>query len=272
MNPRVDAIAHLLEQVRERQPVVHAMTNWVTGSDVANVLHTMGARPILAVALEEVTDITSNADALVLNLGTPTPQRVEAMLKAGHRANTLGRPVIFDPVGVGASRFRIDATRHILSELRLTIIKGNRAEIGMLTGTGGQLRGVDAATGPEDLRIAGEVLSRQTKAVVIISGQHDLVVDGEKAVVVENGHPLMGQVTGTGCMLSALIAAFAAVEDKPMVAAIGAVACFGLAGERAGHRARGPGTFKAELLDSLFALTPDDVRSGVRINPFDSPV
>ncbi|OGP90157.1 MAG: hypothetical protein A2156_12430, partial [Deltaproteobacteria bacterium RBG_16_48_10] len=233
--------------------------------DVANALHAIGARPVMAIAIEEVEDIVSRADALVLNLGTPDPPRMKAMLLAGHYANRLGLPVIFDPVGAGASKFRIEAARNILSELRVTIIRGNKAEIGALTEMGGELRGIDAAIGPTDLHGAAKMLSQRTGTVVVLSGSQDLVVRNEKVVAIEKGHPMMGQVTGTGCMLSAIIGAFAAVEKDPMVAAAGAVAFFGLAGERAALEAKGPGTFKSALLDALFTLRPEDIEAGARI-------
>jgi hydroxyethylthiazole kinase len=132
LNELKGKVATLLETVRIRRPVVHAITNWVTGGDVANALQALGARPVLAFSTEEVAEITARADALYLNLGTPTPDRIAAMLLAGRRANEIGLPVIFDPVGAGASHFREEACRQILSELNLTIIRGNRAEIGAL--------------------------------------------------------------------------------------------------------------------------------------------
>ena len=261
----VDALACTLTHVRQSKPVVHTITNWVTAGDVANGLHAIGARPIMAIALEEVEDIIYRADALVLNLGTPDPSRIKAMLLAGHCANSLGRPVIFDPVGAAASKFRMEAIRNILSELSITTIRGNRAEIGALTEMGGELRGIDAARGPADLHGAAKLLSQKTGAAVVLSGPQDLVVRDEKMVIVENGHPMMGQVTGTGCMLSAIIGAFAAVEKDPMAAAVAAAAFFGLAGERAAQQANGPGTFRAALLDALYALKPDDLEAGARI-------
>jgi hydroxyethylthiazole kinase len=263
--PHIDDLTNVLDRVRLRQPVVHAISNTITASDVANALRAIGARPIMAFAVEEVGEIVSRADALMLNLGTPTPERVMAMVLAGRQANTLGKPVIFDPVGVTASRFRLDSARHILSELSLTVIKGNRAEIGSLAGMDGELRGLDAVAGPADLNAAAEALSRQTGAVVAVSGEQDLVVGGDRAVVVENGHPLMGRVTGTGCMLAAAIAAFAAVEPDGMIATVAAVAYFGLAGERAGNQAKGPGTFKTALFDSLDILTAEQMRLGAII-------
>jgi hydroxyethylthiazole kinase len=264
--PDIDHLTSVLDQVRLQQPVVHAITNTITASDVANVLRAIGARPIMAVAVEEVEEIVSRADALVLNLGTPTPERVTAMVSAGRQANSLGKPVVFDPVGVTASRFRSDSARRILSELRLAVIKGNRAEIGRLAGMEGELRGLDAVAGPADLLAAANTLSRQRGTVVAVSGEQDLVVGNGQALMVENGHPLMGRVTGTGCMLGAVVAAFTAVETDVMVATVAAVACFDLAGEHAGHRVVGPGGFKLALIDSLHALTAEQMRIGAKIS------
>ena len=265
MDFQIDSLAQALLRLRQNNPVVHAINNWVTMGEVAHALHAIGARPVMAMAPEEVEDIASKADALVLNLGTPDPSRVKAMLLAGHCANSLGRPVIFDPVGVGASRFRMKAAETILAELQMTIIRGNRAEIGALTEMGGELRGTDAIAGPADLQAAATFLSEKTGAVVVISGAQDLVVKKGKRVMVENGHPMLGRVTGTGCMLSAITGAFAAVKRDPMIAAIGAVAFFGLAGEKAAQHAKGPGSFKVALLDALFTVTPEDIKTSAKL-------
>jgi len=262
---QIGRLTKILSTVRQRQPVVHAISNWVTANDVASALHAVGARPIMAFTSEEVKEIVSGADALVLNLGTPSPLGIESMLRAGHQAITLSRPVIFDPVGVGASPFRMSASKRILSELRLTVIKGNRAEIGFLAGRGGKLAGIDAVTGPEDLVTAAEHLSRISGAVVAVSGPEDLIVFSGQKVIVENGHPMMGKVTGLGCILTALIGAFAAVENDPMVATVGAVAFFGLAGEQAALQAKGPGTFKTILFDILFTFTPEEMQKGIKL-------
>jgi len=261
----IDRLTKILSTVRQRQPVVHAISNWVTASDVASALHAVGARPIMAFTPEEVKEIASGADALVLNLGTPSPSGIESMLRAGHQAVTLGRPVIFDPVGVGASPFRMNSSKRIVTELRLTVIKGNRAEIGFLTGKGGKLAGIDAVMGPEDLLTAAEHLSRTSGAVVAVSGPHDLILSPEHKIIVENGHPIMARVTGLGCILTGLIGAFAAVEKDPLLATVGATAFFGLAGEQAALHAKGPGTFKMTLLDILFTLTPEEMRQRIRL-------
>jgi hydroxyethylthiazole kinase len=265
MNKIKEKFPVLLDRVQTRRPVVHAITNWVSGGDVANALQALGARPVLAVSTAEVAEVTARADALYLNLGTPTPDRVAAMLLAGRRANEIGLPVIFDPVGAGASRFREEACRQMLSKLNLAIIRGNRAEIGALAERGGQLRGIDSVSGPEDIHEAVRVLSGKTEAVVIASGEQDLVFYEDRMVKVGNGHPLLLRVTGTGCMLSAVVAAFAAVGHDPLETAVAGVSCFKLAGELAGQTAGGPGTFKNGLLDFLYALTPDELQRSADI-------
>lgn len=261
----IDRLTKILSTVRERQPIVHAISNWVTANDVASALHAVGARPIMAFTPEEVKEIVSGADALVLNLGTPSPSGIESMLRAGHQAAILGRPVIFDPVGVGVSSFRINTSKRMIAELRLTVIKGNRAEIGVLSGKGGQLAGIDAVTGPEDLLTAAEHLSKTSGAVVAASGPQDLIVFSRRKVIVENGHPLMARVTGLGCILTALIGAFAAVENDSLLATTGAVAFFGLAGERAALQAKGPATFKTALFDILFTISPEEIGEGIKL-------
>ena len=265
MSLDTEIFVQVLVRVREQKPVVHAITNLVTANEVATALHATGARPIMAFAPEEVREITSRADALALNLGTPTPDRIEAMILAGREANTHNHPVLFDPVGAGASRFRIESSTRILSEVRVTIIRGNQAEIGVLAGMGGRLAGIDAVKGPEDLYGAAEHLSGKTGAVIVASGPQDLVVSSGKKVMVGNGHPMMGQVTGMGCMLTGVMGAFAAAESDPMVAALGALAYFGLAGEQAALRSNGPGTFKSIFIDTLFSLTSDQLRKGIRL-------
>ncbi len=259
MDLELDRLAQALEKVRKERPVVHAITNWVTAADVAAVLNTLNVRPVMAVDSEEIGEIVSKADSLMLNLGTPTPERVETMLLAGRYANEASRPVVFDPIGAGASRFRRESVLRFLGELKISVIRGNSAEIGLIAGMGGELRGVEAVSGPKDLPTAARTLSQQTGAVVVASGARDLIVGGNRAMVVQSGHPLMGQVTGTGCMLAAVIAAFTASENDPLIATLAAVLCFGLAGELAGERAKGPGTFKALLRDALYFFKSADL-------------
>ncbi len=255
----------ILSMVRRQRPVVHAITNWVTANEVADCLHAIGARPILAWALEEVEEITARSDALVLNLGTPSPERIEAMLRSGKRANQEGRPVVFDPVGAGGSTFRKDSSKRILAELQIAVIRGNQAEIGALAGREGRWGGVDAISGPDDLEQLSYNLALETKAIVVATGPWDLILSSHKRRIVENGHPMMGQITGMGCMLSAVIAAFNAVANDPMMATVSAVGFFGCAGEQAGLHSMGPGSFKNAFFDALFSLTPDQMRRGLKV-------
>jgi hydroxyethylthiazole kinase len=264
-NVEAASLAGILERVREGHPVVHAITNWVTAGDVANVLEAVGARPILAIAPEEVVEIVSRADSLMLNLGTPTTERMKAMSLAGQQANRLQKPITLDPVGAGASAFRDDLLLGLLSDLRVCVIRGNRAEIGALAGAGGKLRGVAAVEGPPDISAAAGEVCLRTGAVVAVSGERDLIVGKGGSVEVRNGHPWMGQVTGMGCMATAMIAAFVAVEKDPMIGTLAALVCFGVAGEEAGRRADGPGTFKPALLDALAMITPGDIEKGARL-------
>ena len=262
----IERLVQVLLNVREKKPVVHAMTNWVTANEVASCLYAIGARAIMAIASEEAEEITAKADALVLNLGTPSSRRIEAMLRSGHRANRDGHPILFDPVGVSASKFRTESARRILSDLNITVIRGNGSEIGALAGREGHMAGVDAApSGSEDGDQPAQDLCKKTGAIVIASGPEDLIVSSMSQVRVGNGHPMMSQVPGMGCMLTAVIGAFNAVEKDPMIASVSGVAFFGLAGERAALMTKGPGTFKSAFLDALYSLTIDQMRKGIKI-------
>ena len=263
--PSVDDLIKVLGKVFHQRPLVHAITNWVSAGDVANGLYAIKARPVMTIAKEEVTEVVSKADALVLNLGTPSPERVASMIMAGRHAQARGIPIVLDPVGAGLSQFRMATLNRLLTELTLSVIKGNQAEIGTLAGAGGELRGVDAVAGPVNPQTAAQVLAKRTKAIVVVTGERDLVLDEGRMVVLDNGHPLMSQMTGTGCMLAAIIAAFAACEKDVFLATVAAVAGFGIAGEKAAEKSIGPGTFKVAFLDSLYSLTPEQIVSGIRM-------
>jgi hydroxyethylthiazole kinase len=192
-------------------------------------------------------------------------ERVNAMILAGKQANKLQKPITLDPVGAGASSFRNDLIHRLLSDIQFHVIRGNRAEMGALAGAGGTLRGVVAEKGPSDIYGAARDICSRTGAVAAVSGERDLIVGKGRSMAIRNGHPWMGRVTGMGCMSTAIIAAFLAVERDPMIGAAAALACFGVAGEYAGRRAAGPGTFKPALLDALSLMTSKDIEEGVRL-------
>ena len=212
-----------LSNVRRLRPMVHTITNYVTANDCANLLLAAGASPIMADAPEETAQIAAMADAVVLNLGTLSTSRKEAMLLAGKAASAADKPIVLDPVGVGASGFRRETAGLLLREAEPTVIRGNRSEIRALrTGETGE-RGVDTADLPEGDGENARLLAKQTGAVVLQTGETDLVTDGEQVLRVQGGSDMLCLVTGAGCMLSALTGAFlAANPDRPLLAAAAA--------------------------------------------------
>ena len=181
----------LLTKLRDEKPLVHNITNWVVTNLTANALLQIGALPVMAHAREEVEEMVGIAGALVLNIGTLTPPLVDAMLLAGKRANQIGVPVVFDPVGAGATSLRTETSHFLLRELDVDILRGNSGEISVLAGLGGEVKGVEAvASGGERGEIA-RLAARQFRTVVALTGPTDYVSDGERLLVVENGHPLL---------------------------------------------------------------------------------
>ena len=257
--------AQALAAIRAQRPLVHHITNFVVMNDTANVTLQVGALPVMAHAREEVAEMVAMAGALVLNIGTLTPDWVEAMLEAGRRANASGIPVILDPVGAGATTLRTQSARRLLSELRVRVVRGNAGEIGALYGTGGIVKGVESLGGVDDPVSLARQAARAWGTVVAITGKRDIVTDGSRVLGVDNGHPYLTTLTGTGCMSTTMVAAFAAVEPDGVMAAAGALACFGLAAEWAAQQARGPGSCKLALLDALHRLGPEDLEQGARI-------
>jgi hydroxyethylthiazole kinase len=252
-------------RVREKRPLIHQITNFVVMNTSANITLCAGALPVMAHALEEVEEMVAAAGALVLNIGTLWPAQVEAMLAAGRRANQLGIPIVLDPVGAGATRLRTVSARRLLDELSISIVRGNLAEIATLAGVKAEISGVESIAVNGN---ASEVAARFASlygCVAAVTGAIDCVTDGARVMRVANGHPLMGEVTGTGCMSTAVVAACAAVEKDGVNAATAALAAYGLAGQIAAERAQGPGTFQAHLFDALASLTGETMRAGMRI-------
>jgi hydroxyethylthiazole kinase len=259
------SVAETLESVRQERPLVHHITNQVVMNDTANITLQVGARPVMARAAEEVEEVVRSADALVLNLGTPTVEGLKPMALAGRVASEMGIPIVLDPVGVGATALRDRAASQFLGELSIAIVRGNGAEIGILAGTGGQARGVDAVeTG--DMTQAVRSLALRYGLTAVATGERDWLSDGERTIAVDNGHPLLATVTGTGCMATTVIGAMAAVEADPLLAAVAGLVCFGVAAERAAEGARGPGSFKVALFDALYTLTLDQLLASARVS------
>ncbi len=259
--------------LREKSPLVHNITNYVTVNDCANMVLACGASPIMADDREEAAEITALCAGLNINIGTLNSRTVESMLISGKKANELGRPAVLDPVGAGASRLRRETALRLLREVRFAAVRGNVSEIRALALGSGAARGVDADDGITEEGLDGVValakaFSRSTGAVAAITGAIDVVADGETAFCIRNGHPMMSRVTGTGCQLSALTASFlAANPDRPLLAAAAAVCAMGLAGEIAHERLSprdGNASYRNYIIDAVYNMTPEQLEEGAR--------
>lgn len=257
--------ASLISNVREVSPLVHNITNTVVTNFTANGLLAAGASPVMAYAREEVGDMVKIAGALVLNIGTLTNEVVEAMLLAGKAANEMEIPVILDPVGAGATPYRTATARRILKEIDVQYLRGNAAEIANIAGKKWAIKGVDASEGPRNSDSLASKAAMMFGCTVVVTGEIDTISDGTTTIHLSNGHPILTKVTGTGCLLSSLLGAFAAVELNPLMAAYGALAFYGvaseLAAEKAGNR---PGSFQIELLNQLSLVTPTQIEENIR--------
>ncbi len=258
--------ARNLEAVRQERPLIHNITNYVVMNVTANALLAAGAAPVMAHASEEVEDMVSMAGALVLNIGTLSPPWIDAMLLAGRRANELEIPVILDPVGSGATSFRTETARRILMEIKVAVVRGNASEVISLIDSDSTTKGVESIHGVSEAVDTAVSLARDLMSTVVITGEEDLVTDGDRICRVGNGHPLMGRITGAGCAATALIGAFRAVDTDPVESSATALAFFGLAGEKAARESHGPGSFQAALLDALYELTSADLQEGSKIH------
>jgi hydroxyethylthiazole kinase len=258
--------AEIFSLVREKGPLVYHITNYVTVNDCANITLCAGGSPVMADAREEVEEMAAIASSLVLNIGTLNPSIVESMIAAGGMANDRGIPVILDPVGAGATKLRTGSSLRLLDELKISVLKGNAGEIGVLAGAEGKVRGVDSHGLTGDPVLIARDFAKKMKMIVAISGSTDIVTDGKDVLLVNNGHPMMGSISGTGCMAASVIGAFTAVAGDPLHATAGAFAAFGIAGERAAVGANGPMSFKTALFDNLASLAPDTLSSCAKIS------
>ncbi len=264
MTELIDAATGLLEQLRSERPLVHLITNLVTMNDVANAVLAVGARPVMALSPDDVGDITRSARALVLNLGTPTRERVEAMKRAGQVANERRLPIVFDPVGFGASGYRQNVAMQLLTTLHMAIVRGNAGEIAALAGMMGATSGVDSILSQYDRPRVVKALANKHRAVIVATGEADYASDGKRTIVVENGHAWLTRIAGAGDMLTGIIGAAAALGQDRLDAAVSGLLWMGIAAERAAEQASGVGSLRVALLDELDGLNPDTIRQQAR--------
>lgn len=256
-----NSLFETLQKVREVNPLVHNITNVVVTNFTANGLLALGASPVMAYAAEEVADMARIASALVLNIGTLNMQTVESMIIAGKAANEADVPVIFDPVGAGATRYRTDTAQNIMSEIKISVIRGNAAEIANVVGEKWEIKGVDAGDAKGNIIDLAITAAQKMNCTVVITGKEDIVTDGKTTYIVANGHPILTKVTGTGCLLTSVIGAFAGVEKDLLMASVAALTYYGIAAEKAAEKTveQGPGSFQMEFLNQLARVSFEDI-------------
>ncbi|MGE4465669.1 hydroxyethylthiazole kinase [Sphaerochaeta sp.] len=248
----------ILQAIRERKPIVHQITNYVTVKDCANVVLAMGGSPIMADAEQELEDIVRLSNALVINIGTLNDRTRSSMFLAISIAQDRGIPIILDPVGAGASSYRTNTVQSMISHVVPTVIRGNLSEIRSVAQLSSHTFGVDSAgcDGTEQIEQTKGIawnLSRKLGCVVAVTGKFDIVTDGTFMAIIENGHPALTQITGTGCMSTAMVGTCCAVTDDYFSAAVTALLGMGIAGELASVHA-GLGSFHTALFDHLSRL------------------
>ena len=270
------ALKTSLDNVRATTPLVHSITNYVTVNDCANALLAIGASPIMSDEPEDVRDITSICGGLVLNIGTLNERSIAGMFAAGERAGELGHAIVLDPVGAGASALRTQTAGDLLDKLPIAVIRGNMSEVKALAGGASSTRGVDVC--PDDAVTEGNLaesaafvraFAAKTGAVVAVTGAIDIVADAHRAFAIRNGSALMGRITGAGCMLTCVCAAYAVANpDALLESQVAAVASMGLAGQVAQGRMGGldgNGSFRTYLLDALYRMDGDALEAGAQV-------
>jgi hydroxyethylthiazole kinase len=257
----------ILREIRRRQPLVHHITNFVVMNTTANITLAIGASPIMAHAHEEMEAMSAFTSVLNLNIGTLTPYWIDSMIMAGKVAGQRGIPIVLDPVGSGATPLRTEAVKRILSEVPVTVIRGNASEVMSLFAEGEEIkiRGVDSLETVDAVRHGAHRLAKDLKKVIAITGEIDFITNGDSSIEVHNGHPMFGRVTGTGCAATTAISCFCAVEPDPLVATTCALGFYSLAGEEAARISKGPGSFQVALYDALFNLTEVTMMEKLRI-------
>jgi len=265
-----NSISKLLNKVRDKNPLIHNITNYVTVNDCANITLAIGGSPIMADAIEEVAEIVAISNALVFNIGSLKKNTAEIMLTAGRQANSMGVPIVLDPVGVGASKLRNSTVKALLDNLNIAVIRGNLSEISCIAGENSAIKGVDVSQDDieniDGLSVA-KMVAKKYNCVVAMTGATDIIATGNKAVLIKNGHKMLADVTGTGCMSSALVGAFCGATDDYFIASVAGISTMGIAGEIAFENAgnKGTGSFHIEIINGVSLMTAQTLKERVNI-------
>ncbi len=257
--------AEIFERMRGKRPLVHHITNFVVMNDTANFTLAIGASPIMAHSCNELDDLTSISGALVINIGTLGTEWVDSMNIAAEHANKKGVPVLLDPVGAGATLYRTEVSKNMLSRHKISVLKGNLGEISSLTGLGGIVSGVDSLGGGEPADVVKESFSRY-KTITAVTGKNDYVSNGKEIYIIKNDSEYLPRITGSGCMAGSIIAAFLAVEKDYALATACGLGIYSMAGEMAERSGvKGPAEFRMRFMDTAYNLSPDDIVRNIRI-------
>ncbi|MDY0781439.1 hydroxyethylthiazole kinase [Tenacibaculum sp. IB213877] len=244
----------VVNHLRNRSPLIHNITNYVVMNNTANALLAIGASPVMAHAKEEVEDIVSISSSLVINMGTLSKKWIASMILAAKKANQLNKPFVFDPVGVGASRFRTETAMQIINAAKPNVIRGNASEVMALAQVTNSTKGVDSTVNSKSAVTAAQKLSKELNNTIVISGATDYIITNNQINEVTEGSPLMAKVTGMGCTATAIIGACISVEPDYHLASTVAMKIMGRAGNEAAKISSGPGSFQMNFIDSLYNL------------------
>ena len=277
----IEKSINLIENLRQKNPLTHCITNVVTVRDCANSVLAVGGSPIMANAPEEAEEIVSIANSLVINIGTLTTEQIETMKKSAKQAANMGKPFVLDPVGIGISQIRNETPINIIKESKPAIIRGNLSEIKAIAMFYGILdecttaKGVDVAEtdiiNEETLEINAQIvknIAKKLDTIIAVSGPIDIVSNGKEVFALENGDFMMANITGTGCMLGCIMGAYVAIDD-PLIAAVTATTVMSIAGEIAAQTAKdnnqGTGSFGTYLIDELSKMNPETFKEYANI-------
>lgn len=256
-----------IKSIKQKNPLIHNITNFVVMNSTANILLAIGASPVMAHSIEEVEEIASASDALVLNIGTIQPSWLGSMIVAGKAANNKGTPVILDPVGSGATKLRTEAVKRIFNEVKIDVFRGNTSELMSVISDNTSTKGVESTiTVNKNLRKSMENFAINEKCIVVASGEKDFITDGSESYFTKNGHPIMTKITGTGCGLSAVTAAFCSVKtENKLKACVAASAVYSTCGEKAAEINKKPGSFQVSFLDMLYSCENKNILKSMNI-------
>lgn len=245
----------MFNQIRKRQPLIHCMTNYVAAPLQANGLLAIGAAPIMADEEIEIEEIVRRSDALLINIGTLNERTKEAMLKAGMTANINRIPIVLDPVGVGASTFRKESVQELLSRVDFTLIRCNAGELATIACVDWIQKGVEGGSGVMDIEKESKKVANLYNCFVIVSGEKDIVTDGKKCSTVDGGHINMTQITGTGCLLSAICTAALTIKEVNLVHLQELLYEYKLVGSLASRQNHYIGDYQTAILNELNRLS-----------------